>query len=93
MTGMILTSAISLIISDKMCVSLLEAIFDAIEEIPLKPRRTQFKLKNKYITMVSTLERRATRKKWNDSIKCVADGKAALKEILDELEKLSSWDI
>ena len=52
-----------------------------------------FDLVFEVFSLIKNINRSATRKGWNDSIKCVADGKAALKEILDELEKLSSWDI
>ena len=90
---MILSSDISEVNDDKSCVALLDSIFDAIEEVPLKSRNVQFKLKTKYLSMIATLERRAMRKNWKDAKKTVKVGKAALTEILAELEKLSMWSV
>tara|TARA_R110000851_G_C12650419_1_gene520116 strand:- start:27 stop:305 length:279 start_codon:yes stop_codon:yes gene_type:complete len=91
--SLILSSDLSSVIDEMSAIELANDIFFAIEEIPTKSRRVQYKLKNKYIAMLSTVERRAERLKWGQAIAVIRDGKAALVEILDELEKLSSWSI
>ena len=91
--GLILTSMLSTVLSETAAITLATQIFAAIEEIRLKPRRIQFKLKTKYIEMIAVLERRSERLGWTKASEHIKNGKAALKEVLDELEKLTSWDI
>lgn len=91
--ALILTSMLSGIVTEAAAIALATQIFAAIEEIRVKPRRVQFKLKSKYIEMIAVLERRSERLGWTKASDEVKEGKAAVKEILDELEKLTSWDI
>ena len=91
--ALILTSMLSGIVTEAAAIALATQIFAAIEEIRVKPRRVQFKLKSKYIEMIAVLERRSERLGWTKATEAIKNGKAALKEILDELEKLTSWDI
>ena len=91
--ALILTSMLSGIVTEAAAIALATQIFAAVEEIRVKPRRVQFKLKSKYIEMIAVLERRSERLGWTKASDEVKEGKAAVKEILDELEKLTSWDI
>jgi len=91
--GMVLSSDVVAVSNDKECLPILERIFSAIEGISLKPRNMQFKLKTKYIGMLQVLTRKATRLKWTQSEQAITEGKAALTEILEELEKINVWQI